>query len=215
MDMAMLIVTFAATVIAGFSAVAAIVQAKAAQASKAEAENASKQSRSARDDAVRLAALANAEFARQSAALEESNRLSALARVDGQRELVRARATALISIVDRQPFVPYDLVLAESQELSAAFTNLEMAAPARMRSELQSWGSQSTVRLLEIRNGDLRGDALQGAIAPWCWSVRVIAGMIHDGTSLDEINRERQRLEAWVSAQAADAEESELSALDR
>ena len=186
--MAMLIVTFAAMAISGASAVAAVVQARSAVSSRDAAE-------SARDEAVELARQANAEFARQAVALEEANRLIAsaqpIAQADKVRELVQARATAVIAIVDRQSLVAPDDVKGELTALSTAFAELSMALPIASRNQLQYWCLEAPTEMIRVRNEELRSGTPSTLLHNWCWETRTIAAMIHDGEPLDKIAAER------------------------
>lgn len=73
MDLAALIVSFGLLVVSGVAAVAAIVQARAADRSRVDAEAALGEARAARDESARLAAVATAAFVRQAEAQERAN----------------------------------------------------------------------------------------------------------------------------------------------
>lgn len=75
MEDAALIVSFGDLVVSGVAAAAAVVQARSAESSRLAAEEARNESRTARDEAVRLTREANAAFVRQAVAQEEANEL--------------------------------------------------------------------------------------------------------------------------------------------
>ena len=75
MEIAGLIVAAVAAVAGVIAAIFAASQARSARVARRDAEEARNESRSARDDAARLAAEANDAFKRQAEALERSNEL--------------------------------------------------------------------------------------------------------------------------------------------
>lgn len=75
MELAALIVSFGVLVVSGVAAVAAVVQARAANTSRMEADDALSEARSARDESARLAAIATSAFIRQAEAQEKANAL--------------------------------------------------------------------------------------------------------------------------------------------